>query len=153
MKSNGAAINFTLQRLANFPDAENGELCIIYGNADIASGIYCYYDTITGWKLIHPVEASPNTILSLSDVGVQAVANGYLQWDAQANKVEFVTAIPASAITGLATVATSGDYEDLQNKYTLPSATQSELGGVKVGTGLSVDNEGQLTVSMDGGAF
>jgi hypothetical protein len=51
---------------------------------------------------------------------------------------------PSSAITGLATVATSGSYNDLSNQpaippaYTLPAATTTTLGGVIVGTGLGV---------------
>lgn len=43
---------------------------------------------------------------------------------------------PASMITGLATVATSGSYNDLSNKPTIPSysqATSSALGLVKIG--------------------
>ena len=51
---------------------------------------------------------------------------------------------PASMITGLASVATSGSYSDLSNKptipsaYTLPNATSSTLGGVKIGSNISV---------------
>lgn len=62
----------------------------------------------------------------------------------------------ASQVTGLASVATSGSYNDLSNKpaipsaYTLPAATTSRLGGVKVGTGLSVAGDGTLSVSSGG---
>lgn len=62
----------------------------------------------------------------------------------------------ASTIAGLATVATSGSYNDLTNKptipeaYTLPAATSSTLGGVKVGDGLSVEEDG--TLSATGGS-
>lgn len=51
---------------------------------------------------------------------------------------------PASMITGLATVATSGSYADLTNKptipaaYSLPDATTSVKGGVKVGSNITV---------------
>lgn len=51
---------------------------------------------------------------------------------------------PASMITGLASVATSGSYNDLSDKptipsaYTLPNATSSTLGGVKIGSNISV---------------
>ena len=41
-------------------------------------------------------------------------------------------------ITGLATVATSGKYADLTGGYTLPEASATVLGGIKVGTGLSI---------------
>ena len=51
---------------------------------------------------------------------------------------------PSSMITGLSTVATSGSYNDLSDKptipsaYTLPNATSSTLGGVKIGSNISV---------------
>lgn len=47
----------------------------------------------------------------------------------------------SAATLGLATVATSGSYNDLTNKpaaYVLPQATATILGGVIVGSGLSV---------------
>lgn len=58
-------------------------------------------------------------------------------------------------ITGkpnFATVATSGSYNDLSNKptipsqYTLPTASSSTLGGIKVGNGLNI-NSGVLSVT------
>ena len=65
----------------------------------------------------------------------------------------------ASDITsGLAIVATSGSYNDLSNKptipsaYTLPAATSSKLGGIKVGSGLSVTADGTLSATGGGGA-
>lgn len=53
---------------------------------------------------------------------------------------------PASMITGLSTVATSGSYNDLTNKptipsaYTLPTASTTVMGGVKIGSNISVSN-------------
>ena len=50
------------------------------------------------------------------------------------------------SIYGLATVATSGSYNDLTNKptipsaYTLPNATSSVLGGVKIGSNITVSS-------------
>jgi hypothetical protein len=58
-------------------------------------------------------------------------------------------------ISSLATVATSGNYNDLTNKpaaYALPTASASELGGVKVGTGLTITN-GVLSASGSGVPF
>lgn len=54
----------------------------------------------------------------------------------------------------LAKVAKSGSYDDLTNKptipaaYTLPTASASVLGGVKVGTGLDIDENGVLSLSV-----
>ena len=53
---------------------------------------------------------------------------------------------PASMITGLATVATSGSYNDLSDKptipaaYSLPNATTSVKGGVKIGSNLTISS-------------
>lgn len=51
----------------------------------------------------------------------------------------------------LATVATTGLYSDLTGTptpYSLPTASGSELGGIKIGTGLSIDAQGVVTVVM-----
>ena len=68
-----------------------------------------------------------------------------------------VAGVNASTITGLSTVATSGDYNDLINKptipseYTLPTASATQLGGVKIGAGLSI-NDGVLSANGGGTA-
>ena len=52
-----------------------------------------------------------------------------------------------------ATVATSGDYNDLINTpspYSLPIASSSTLGGIKVGTGLSIGVDGTLSATSTG---
>lgn len=57
------------------------------------------------------------------------------------------------SVSGLATVATSGDYNDLTNKpsaYSLPTASSTVLGGIKVGTGLSIDGAGVLSATGGG---
>jgi hypothetical protein len=61
--------------------------------------------------------------------------------------------VAAGSVTGLATVATSGSYNDLSNKpsipsaYTLPTASSAVLGGVKIGSGISVDGNGVISAS------
>lgn len=57
--------------------------------------------------------------------------------------------------TKLSTVATSGSYDDLTNKptipsaYTLPTATSSILGGIKLGSGLkAIDGQGLVTTAF-----
>ena len=51
-------------------------------------------------------------------------------------------------ISDLSSVATTGDYNDLINtpaipkEYVLPIATPTTLGGIKVGSGLSIDTDG-----------
>ena len=62
----------------------------------------------------------------------------------------------AAQVSGLSTVATSGSYDDLTNKpsipseYVLPTASATELGGVKVGGGLSILDDGTLSATGGG---
>ena len=55
--------------------------------------------------------------------------------------------------TDLSAVAKSGSYDDLSNKptipaaYTLPNATSSTLGGVKVGSNISVSTNGTISLA------
>jgi hypothetical protein len=70
----------------------------------------------------------------------------------KANTSDMNTALALKANTSsLSTVATSGDYNDLSNKptipsaYSLPVASASTLGGVKVGSNLSIDANGTLS--------
>ena len=61
-------------------------------------------------------------------------------------------AIAASKISGLAKIATSGSYNDLSNKpsipsaYTLPVATTTVLGGVKQGDNVTIASDGKISV-------
>lgn len=57
----------------------------------------------------------------------------------------------------LAEVAISGNYNDLNNRpeiplpYTLPIATAATLGGIRIGTGLSIDATGVVSVKNESG--
>ena len=55
----------------------------------------------------------------------------------------------------LADVATSGSYFDLTDapaQYQLPIAGSSQLGGVRIGTGINIDDTGTISVTLDGSA-
>ena len=59
---------------------------------------------------------------------------------------------PATTITGLAAVATSGAYADLSGTpaaYSLPTASSTVTGGVRIGSGVSIDGSGVISVSVD----
>ena len=66
--------------------------------------------------------ATVNTLNAVGDVTITSVQDGeVLVWDDTASK--WVNkALTASDISGLANVATSGDYDDLENKPTIPAA-------------------------------
>lgn len=70
-----------------------------------------------------------------------------------ASRADHVHALPTAADLGLATVATSGDYADLTNtpgNYTLPTATDTTLGGVKIGSGITI-TDGVISAEGGGG--
>ena len=67
---------------------------------------------------------SNNALLSftgLGDTNNTAVSNAYLQWNGTGTTIMYVSTIPASDITGLAAVATSGSYSSLSGTPTIPS--------------------------------
>jgi hypothetical protein len=70
-----------------------------------------------------------------------------------ANLSDLSDNVVAKTNLGLHTVASSGSYTDLINTpsaYSLPKATALILGGIKVGTNLSVDVNGVLSASASG---
>lgn len=85
-----------------------------------------------------------STAQSAADAAVQAYA---------IQRANHTGTQAATTITGLATVATSGSYTDLSNKpsipsaYTLPTASATVLGGIKIGSGLSIDGAGVVTAA------
>lgn len=65
-------------------------------------------------------------------------------------KAEVATIRNKADASELSDVAFSGEYSDLKNipeEFTVPVASATTLGGVKVGTGLSIDGNGVLTAS------
>jgi len=79
--------------------------------------------------------------------GLKINTNGVVSADVTAS-----TLTAYAKTTDLSAVATSGSYNDLSNKptipsaYTLPNATSSTLGGVKVGSNISV-SDGTISVT------
>lgn len=71
-----------------------------------------------------------------------SVTNGLYSTGSYSNPA-WLTSLAASKVTGLATVATSGSYNDLLNKpaaYSLPTASATTLGGIKIGNNLTIVN-------------
>lgn len=87
------------------------------------------------------------------------VEAGDIDWSDISNKPTFATVATSGSYNdlsnkpNLATVATSGSYTDLINTpspYSLPVASNSVLGGIKVGDNLSIDNNGILSATASG---
>ncbi|MGY6156647.1 beta strand repeat-containing protein [Paraburkholderia graminis] len=118
--------------------------------------------------------ASIPSVVSVAKGGTGLTALGtakqVLRTNAGATALEYAS-LGVTDIAGLSTVATSGSYNDLANKptlatvatsgsyadltgkpsaYALPTASATVLGGIKVGTGLSIDGNGVLSSSSAG---
>ena len=121
----------------------SGTISITKSNVTSALG----YTPPTSDTVYNNATTSTAGLMSASDkVKLNSIA-------ANANNYTHPSTHPASMITGLASVATSGSYNDLADKpvipgaYTLPNATSSTLGGVKVGSNISVSN-GTISLSQ-----
>lgn len=122
-----------------------GELLDVSDNVDnpltLQNGQSLIYNTTTSlWEnkfvdyntLLNKPTSGNFSFAGLSDTAKPSVPNGYVQWDASGTNLIYSTTIPASNITGLATVATTGDYNDLINK---PAPQSISLIGDVTGTG------------------
>lgn len=66
------------------------------------------------------------TFIGLTDTASPAVPSGYVLWNSLGTELVYSTTIPAGSITGLAPVATSGNFDDLINSPT--NASYSLIG-------------------------
>lgn len=88
----------------------------------------------------------------LSSVSLATISDLHANWDAllKAAPSSYVTRWPsATEVSGLATVATSGSYNDLKNKptaYSLPTASSTTKGGILLGYG---ENGKNYPVELD----
>lgn len=160
---------YTIGHIVKSPNMPKGfqAVCLVNGTSssnepDWGSGATDITDGSTKWKVttanitvngISP-DASGNISITSVDVANELastlpIANG----GTGANNAE-----KARENLGLATVASTGSYNDLSNKPTIPSAynfptaSASVLGGIKVGSGLSISS-GVLSVSGRGNAY
>ena len=71
----------------------------------------------------------------LADTSHVPVPNGFVRWNSNGTQLVYTTDIPSSSVTGLASVAYSGDYNDLINK----PVTQGTVTSITVlpGNGIS----------------
>lgn len=91
------------------------------------------------------------TFIGLTDTTLPSVGNGYLRWDAGGNTIVYETSIPSTNITGLAAVATSGDYGDLINKVSVAPGSANYL-SINASNELSVSNLLVTGVTVDDAA-
>ena len=130
-------------------DAFNKSAAIGLGNSDQL------YPTQKAVKTYVDAQIGSATIIDAN-----ATTKGKIQLAGDLAGTAAAPTVPGLALkantSSLSSVATSGNYNDLSNKpsipsaYVLPTATSSVLGGVKVGANLSIDANGVLSASTSG---
>lgn len=130
--------------ISDFPSFKtiNNQSIIGSGNINISGEAitYTFADGDNGNFTVTPSSGIPQ-LVSIGKPATAGTADS-VAWSGVSGKPSF------------ATVATSGSYNDLTNKpsipsaYTLPTASASVLGGVKVGSGLNVAPDGALSVNF-----
>lgn len=105
-----------------------GELLNVDDSVDIPlhlqNGQALVYDSFTSlWDnkfidfntLLNKPLSSAYSFIGLSDTAKPSLPSGYVKWNPDGDGLVYSTSIPAASITGLATVATTGNYNDLIN--------------------------------------
>ena len=165
LKANTTDVTTALNLKANTADV-NTAVATKANTTDVNTALATKVDKVTGKALstndYTTAEKSKLAAITGTNTGDQDLSalatNAALAL--KANTTDVNTALTLKANTSsLSTVATSGSYNDLSNKptipsaYTLPTASASVLGGVKVGSNLSVDGNGVLSANINAGSI
>lgn len=97
---------------------QNGQALIYNTLTDLWENKFTDYNT-----LLNKPTSSSFSFAGLSDTAKPSLPDGYVKWNSAGTQLVYSTTIPASSITGLATVATTGNYNDLTNKPTITNGT------------------------------
>jgi hypothetical protein len=164
LKANTADVNTALALKANTANVASllaAKADVVNVNNAIAAintSLGTKADAVTVNNSIAVINTSLNTKADVVAVN-NSIANINSSLITKANTADVNAALALKANTSsLSTVATSGSYNDLSNKptipsaYTLPTASASVLGGVKVGSNLSIDANGVLSATASNNA-
>mgnify|MGYP000163786556 CR=1 FL=1 len=166
-KANTVDVNNSLALKANISDMSSA-LMLKANAADVITSLGLKEDTsnksaATGLgnsDQLYPTQKAVKTyvdaqVAAATIADADANTKGKIQLAGDLGGTAAVPTVPGLALkvnsSSLSSVATSGDYNDLSNKpsiptaYTLPKATGSVLGGIKVGANLSIDANGILS--------
>lgn len=114
---------------------QNGQALVYNSFTSLWENTFIDYNT-----LLNKPTSGSFSFAGLSDTAKPSLPDGYVKWNSTGTQLVYSTTIPAASITGLATVATTGDYNDLINKpTTLGTVTSVSATGVQ-GVQVSVTN-------------
>ncbi|MCM1260503.1 MAG: hypothetical protein NC222_06070 [Staphylococcus sp.] len=132
----------------------------------VKSGVFCWkdpcevdiyittgsYDKLSDKPTINGVELKGNLSSDDLDIASKEDLSKLSNLISEKTSIEEVKEILDIEISGLAEVAKTGSYNDLKDKPVIPPAfelnpaSSNELGGIKVGKGLSIKEDGTLSV-------
>lgn len=125
-------LNYKIQQLATDPSGANLVQGLIWMNTSANPPVIKYYDgtsIITLGQVDFETSASNIKGNGTASVGsLSTVARADHVHPSDTNKQDVINAtnkLSASYVSGLATVATSGDYEDLSNKPVIPEGAEA----------------------------
>ena len=128
------------------PSLHNGQSLTYNAFTSLWENTFTDYNT-----LLNKPTSSSFSFAGLSDTAKPSLPDGYVKWNSTGTQLVYSTTIPAASITGLATVATTGDYNDLLNKpSTLGTVTSVNVTGGTTGlttTGGPVTSSGTITLT------
>jgi hypothetical protein len=92
---------------------QNGQGLVYNNITSLWENKFIDYNTL----LNKPVIPTNNSFsfVGLSDTTTPSLPDGYVKWNSAGTQLVYSTTIPAASISGLATVALTGDYNDLSN--------------------------------------
>ena len=118
------------------------------------------YDA-TAWDGVTSIAPSKNAVRDK----IEAIELEIAGKQASGTYLTSSSTLDATKLTGALPAISGANLTGLPSSYTLPTASSSVLGGIKIGTGLSIDGAGivtaaggsgastSITITMDGSAF
>jgi hypothetical protein len=130
------------------PSLHNGQALVYNAFTSLWENTYTDYNTLLN-KPVIPTNSS-FSFANLSDTAKPSLPDSYVKWNSAGTQLVYSTTIPAASITGLASVALTGDYNDLINKPSIGLGTVTSVSGTGTVSGLTltgnVTSSGNLTL-------
>jgi hypothetical protein len=129
---------------------QNGQALVYNSFTSLWQNQFIDYNTLLNRPAI-PTNGS-FSFIGLSDTATPSLPDGYVKWNSAGTQLVYSTTIPADSITGLAAVATTGDYESLINKPVIGTGSVTSVAVSGGTTGLTtsggpITTAGTITLS------